>query len=124
MANSASPRVGVRAGNLRHSVDLYREDGADGTDTTNEYGQPSGSDDLVKSGLHCRVEPLSGREFELARQTDSRATHAVTLRYSSDWSALDHRHYFLFGTRKLRVSSLVNPEERNIALRVICGEEL
>lgn len=122
MPRPPSSAVRFRGSWLRHKVDVYEEAGADASDAFDTLGQPSGSDDLVVSGIHARIEPLSGTELEIARQEHSTVTHVITIRYQPALADLGAQHYFLWGSRKFYISSVINPEERNIALVCTCTE--
>lgn len=122
MPRSPSSKVRFRGSWLRHKVDVYEEAGADSGDALDTLGQPSGPDDLVASGIHARIEPLSGSELEIARQEHSTVTHVITIRYQPSLSGLGPAHYFKWGSRKFYISSVINPEERNVALVCTCTE--
>lgn len=117
-----SPGAGVRlrAGNLRHRVDLKLEPAGS---TKDRYQRPTDSAATVQKNMPARVEPLAGRELEIARQVNARVTHRVTIRWASEWSDLSDRHYFVFkDSRNLYVEGVVNPEERNVMLQCMCRE--
>jgi SPP1 family predicted phage head-tail adaptor len=65
------------------------------------------------------VEPLQGRELEHAQQISAEVTHRVTIRYNA---AVTPEHRVLYGTRILEIEAVINPEERNEYLVLMCKE--
>lgn len=103
----------VRAGTLRHRVELHSV-----TETADEYGQavPSWS---VFATVSARVSPGQGREFVLAKQVNAELTHEVEIRYRS---GLTTSNRVIHKTRTLEIVSIVNPEERNRNMILLCKE--
>jgi SPP1 family predicted phage head-tail adaptor len=65
------------------------------------------------------VEPLQGRELEHAQQISAEITHRVTIRYIA---AVTSEHRVVYGERILEIESVINPEERNEMLILMCKE--
>ncbi len=103
-------------GELRHviTVENYTATGADG------HGQPTGSWSTAET-TYARIETLSGRLGEYARQLVQTATHRVAMRYTSN---LTHRSRINFGGRIFAVGHVENVDERNQWLIATVAEEL
>lgn len=67
----------------------------------------------------ARVEPLTGREFWAAAEVNSQVTHRVTMRYRP---GLTTRNRLRFRERTLNIASVLNPDERNQVLQLMCEE--
>jgi SPP1 family predicted phage head-tail adaptor len=65
------------------------------------------------------VEPLQGRELEFAQQISAEITHKVTIRYNA---AVTSEHRVVYGERILEIEAVINPEERNEMLILMCKE--
>jgi len=69
--------------------------------------------------IFAGIEPLNVREVFLAQQMKSEVTHKVTIRYYSgvqtDWRVL-------WGSRQFNIVSIINPEERNREMVLLCTE--
>lgn len=66
------------------------------------------------------VEPLSGREYFNARQINSEVTTKITMRYIKD---LDSHWVVQLEQRTFNILSVINFEERNIYLQLLCSEK-
>lgn len=104
----------MRLGDLRHSLRLERP--AEGA--PDSYGQPPEGWEPVGE-VFAKVEPLSMRELELARQQDARATHRLTIRFHPEVTT---RTRFLYGDRVLNVVSVLDVEERHDVVQVLAQE--
>lgn len=107
----------VGAGALKERVILQREGGS----TFDSRGQVTAATSTL-STVWARVLPLAGKEAITARQNAADATHQVTLRYSSDVSALAPAYWAQWGTRRLDVLHVANVENRNEYLELLCQE--
>lgn len=94
----------MKAGKLQHRVQVQAPPGAESPQ--NEFGEPSGDWETVATRW-ASIEPLSGSESVTADQTQSPATHRITLRRF----ALTPRHRVKWGTRYFYVTAAQNPEE-------------
>lgn len=66
-----------------------------------------------------RIEPTSGRQSVFAGKIQNPVTHKITMRYLAD---VTPKQRVLFGTRTFDIQSIINPEERNIALVLMVEE--
>jgi len=68
-----------------------------------------------------KIQPLRGRELFLAQQVNAEITSKVTIRYYGTTTVTpEHRVYF--GARILEIITVINPDERNESLELLCKE--
>ncbi len=103
----------MEAGHLRHRVRLEHY-----TQTANAVGDPVKAWVAVTE-VWSHIEPLSGRELEWAQQQHAEAAIRVTLRYRA---GVDPTYRVMFGARTFEVLAVVNPDERNERLELMCRE--
>lgn len=65
------------------------------------------------------IEPLSGRELYLSRQTQATTTHKITMWYQAGIKA---SHRITWAERVFGIDSILNEEERNISLVIHATE--
>ena len=105
--------VALRAATLRHRVVLQSAaDTADG----GGGGATVWSDTAT---LWASIEPLKGTERLTAQQLESRLTHRVRLRHRSDVTTAMR---VKFGTRIFNIRAVINPDERDRLLELLCEE--
>ena len=68
---------------------------------------------------HAEIAPLVGREQFLAQQINATTSHRVRLRYLP---GVTPKMRVLYGARILMIDGILNPEERNIELQLVCTE--
>ena len=102
-------------GELRHQLTFQRNAG-----TRDALNEQTDSWVDVAPAVWCKVEPLAGREFWLARQTQSDVTHRITCRFRSGLTAA------MRATLGTRVFNFVEPPrdllERHEWLEVLAKE--
>lgn len=100
-------------GTLRHRVTIQSEtrtaDGAGGFTLT-------WADVATVWGA---VEPLKGMERLRAQQIEAPVTHSVTIRHRTDVSTKER---IKFGTRLFNIRDVINPDERDRWLELLCEE--
>lgn len=69
--------------------------------------------------LWASVEPLSGREYFAAQQVNTEISTKITLRYRA---GIKPEMQILFASRVFEILSVVNPEEKNTQLVLMCKE--
>jgi SPP1 family predicted phage head-tail adaptor len=109
----------MNPGDFRHRVEIQ-------TYTTEK--DPNGGENgtwATTSTIWAAVQTLTGRKLELARQIDAEATVEIRTRYcgSGGSANLTVDNQLLFNDRVLEPVFIVNENERNITLRVICKEK-
>ena len=65
------------------------------------------------------VEPLRGREYHEAQKIRAETTYRVTVRYLADVSPdmrIVHRN------KTLEIQSVLNIDERNVEMQIVCSE--
>lgn len=84
-----------------------------------DRGQESESYAAVGKPIAARVQTLTGRELEQARQTVSDASLKVTIRHLAGLVPTDQ---FLFKERTLHIGHVGDPEERGRWMICYCSE--
>jgi SPP1 family predicted phage head-tail adaptor len=69
----------------------------------------------------ARMEPLTGREFLEARQTQAEGMVRFTLRYQS---GIVPEMRVLFGSRTFDIQAVIHVEERGREVQLMCTEQL
>jgi SPP1 family predicted phage head-tail adaptor len=107
----------LRAGELRHLVELQEKQPTGGRD---EYGQPAHKW-VTRVKCWCAIEQLTANEQLVANQQNAQATHRLRTRYSkaveptTTWRI---KH----GDRLLFIAGINNVNELNEEWQFICGE--
>jgi head-tail adaptor len=112
----------MRAGHLRHR--LVVEAKVTGSPTRTSTGAQSfvWGTLLTVSGS---LQPLSGRRLESAQATWPAAVFEARVRYRSELTAADTAGTPLrisFGGRYFPIGKVLNVDERNIELRLLCSQ--
>ncbi len=105
----------MQSGKLRHRVEVQTNTTA--PDTT---GQPVDSW-AVTATVRAAINPLSGNELLIAQQVTPQVTHEIILRHRALTAA--QRLVESGGTRTFEILRVMNINERNHELRVLCVEE-
>lgn len=107
----------MRAGQLRHRISLVPV-----TTSTNAASGAITVTDSTGTALTrwASVEPLEGRQLEVARAVIGEVTHQVTVRHVD---GIDSSYKIYFGSRRFEVKSAINPDERGIMWRLMCTEQ-
>ena len=103
----------MNIGKLRHRVKLQGL-----TENQDGYGQAVKSYTTYAT-VWASIEPLSGREIEHAKQITAETNYRITIRYNGNVKATDR---VAFGDRTFEITAVVNPEERNEYLVLMCSE--
>jgi SPP1 family predicted phage head-tail adaptor len=106
----------VNAGKLRHRVSIQAPVRTPG-DGQGGYA-PSWAT-IIGGDVWAEVVPLSGSEAFEAGAIFGHTTHRVTIRHKTGISG---RHSILMGSRRLYVRSVVNRDERDRTIDLICEE--
>jgi len=107
----------MRAGQLRHTVEFQ---------ATNSTGDGFGGyvqDWTAASGLssvRVAVYPVTAKERLNAMKPEMTITHKVQLRYRSGITGAMRIKY---GSRYLYIDSIINADERNRRLELLCTEQ-
>ena len=101
-------------GNLRHRITLQKP-----VIVKDSIGQENEEWQDVAT-VWASVEPLSGKEYFNAKQTNSEVSTKIIIRYFEN---LLPNWVFQFGHRRYNILSVINFEERNIYLQLLCSEK-
>ena len=109
----------MRIGRLRHRVDIQKMES-----TASDIGAATlkWSTVPIVSGVWAGIEPLRSREFLELQQLQSEVSHRIVLRYSSNYKLIPARNRIKFGTRYFDITSVINPDERNISYELLTRE--
>ena len=69
--------------------------------------------------MWAAIDPISGREFYAAEQSQSEVSHKVRCRYRT---GLDTAMRIVYGRRKFKIISIIDWEERHESLLIMCKE--
>lgn len=107
----------IDAGKLRQRITFQKFDGQ-----RDDYGDPLDAEDEHWSGVvttWAAIDPISGREFYSAGQSQSEVTHKVRLRYRP---GITTALRIFWKGRKFKILSIIDWEERHESLMLMCKE--
>ena len=108
----------IAAGDMRHVIEIQDDVGEQ-----DSYGQIT-HDWNTCIETRAKLETLRGAEGDLARQIYPHATTRATIDYRSELSSTGAtRMRLCFGDRTLFIGAVINPDEENVYLELLCGEE-
>ena len=111
----------MKAGRLRHWIVVEKK-----AVTKDDYGSPVISW-TTNVGTWAAVDPIRGTKYFASMQLQASISHQVTMRYQTLGNTTEIRPGYCrvkYGDRVLNIMSVINPEERNISLELMCNEEL
>ena len=103
----------MNIGKIRHRIILLRQ-----VNEVNDYGASTQTWKRVAT-VWADVRPLSGREYFSAQQVQSEVTTQIWLRYLD---GIMPTMRVKFGKRTLDIVSVLNTQERNVSLQLMCKE--
>lgn len=103
----------MRAARLRHRVTIQQPVAA-----VNGYGERITTWSTVAT-VWAAVEPLRGREFFDAEQTQAEISHRVIMRYRT---GMESTMRLLHLTRVLHIGTIIDVDERHRELQLMCRE--
>ena len=106
--------VTVRAQSLRKLVKIMQPAWAE-----SELGDPSQQTFTPLTNVYAEIIPLNGRQLVDARQVHSEVSHRVMIRYLNGVTAACRVEW---DDRILDVLAVMNLEERDILLTLLCRE--
>lgn len=108
----------IAAGEMRHYIEFQRDIGV-----LDAYGQIE-HDWQTDICMRAKIEVLRGEEGELARQVYPHATQRLTIDYHPDLNSTGvTQRRIRFGERTLHIGAVLNPDEEDIQLQLLCSEE-
>ncbi|WNF31640.1 phage head closure protein [Aeribacillus composti] len=105
----------INPGEYRHIITIQQK-----TKIQNDYGEEIEDwVDLVTT--RAGIYPISGKEFFAAETVNSEVTHKVNMRY------IPNKHIspdmrVKFGDRYFHIESVINFQEKNVELQLMCKE--
>lgn len=109
----------IDPGKMRHRITFQRFSGA-----LDDFGDPLQTDDdnwADVATTWAAIDPISGREFYAAEQSQSEVSHKIRCRYRT---GLDTAMRITYGKRRFKIISLIDWEERHESLLLMCREVL
>ena len=107
----------IDPGKMRHRITFQQFNG-----DRDSFGDPVCRDDSAWGNVAtvwAAIDPISGREFYAAEQSQSEVTHKIRCRFRPGYTT-DMR--ILYGERKFKIISILNWEERRESLLIMCKE--
>jgi SPP1 family predicted phage head-tail adaptor len=108
--------MSINIGKFRHRVSIQSMSDS----TADDYNQTTQIPVTIGTRW-ASVKPLTGKALEYGKQIKEQVTHEIRLRY---FPALTPDNLLLFGTRVFEILSVINVDERNEELIVMCSEEV
>jgi len=106
----------IRAGELRHRVTIQQNNNPTRGSSGEEI--PNWQDVAT---VWAAVEPLRGREFFESQQVNAEVTTRIRIRYRSGIAPTMRAVY---GNRIFDIQAVINVDERNRELHLMCREEV
>jgi SPP1 family predicted phage head-tail adaptor len=103
------------AGSMKQRVSIQSQ-----STTLDGYGEPANTW-TTDSTVWASIVPLSGTEQQVAEGTTGIITHRVVMRYNTDASP---QKRLLFGSKVLGIESVINTNEADKELQLLCREEI
>ncbi len=101
---------------LIHTIALEQRPGM-----TDSFGEQTLTWSSFMSGIPAKVMPISGRELLASGAIASEITHRVVMRYVSGVTA---EMRVSFNGRYFAIKAILDEEERNVKLTLLCAEGL
>jgi len=105
----------IRAGELRHRVTIQQK-----SVTRNTFGEEIVTWQDVAT-VWAAIEPLRGREFFESQQVNAEVTTRIRIRYRP---GITPTMRVVYGSRIFDIQAVINVEERNRELHLMCREEV
>lgn len=105
----------MEIGRLRQRITLQKQ-----VNVRNSYGSVV-TEWQNMTTVWAEIKPISGREYFASQQVQSEVTTQITLRYLAD---IEPTMRVKFNERHFEIISVINPQERNITLQLMCKEVL
>ena len=105
----------MKIGKLRHKITIQEYSA-----TRDSFGaQIEGWND--KASVFASVTPICGKEYFASQQLNAEVTTKITIRYLA---GITPKMRVMFGNRIFDILSVLNFEERNIELNLMCKESV
>jgi len=111
----------MQAGLLRHRLGIQSLRSTATRDDLGNIDKGNTANWQTDKTVWANVRPVSGRELEIAAQTQADISHAIEMRYNAATTVTpDNR--LLFGSRHLEIETVINEGERNVKLIIYARE--
>jgi len=107
----------IDAGKLRKHITFQRYDGY--TDDNGDIRKDLDEHWKKVASTRAAVDPISGREFYTAEQSQSEVTHKIRIRYRR---GLENAMRIKMSRRTFEILSIIDWEERHESLLIMCKE--
>lgn len=106
-------RYAINPGEFRHTITFQESSG-----TQDDYGELIDDwKDVIT--VKAAIYPISGKEFYAAETVNSEVTHKINMRYKP---GLKPSMRVKFKDRYFNIISIINFQERNVELQLMCKE--
>jgi SPP1 family predicted phage head-tail adaptor len=103
------------AGSYRHVITFQSP-----STTENEYGEPT-QDWVDFATVRAGIYPISGKDYISAVELNSEISHKVNIRY---YPGITPNMRIVFGSRIFQIIAVMNFQEWNKELQIVCKEFL
>lgn len=107
----------IDPGKMRHQIVFQKFNGT--VDSSGDIRDDLDSNWTGYRTVHAAVDPISGRELYQAEQSQSEITHKIRCRY---FAGATHDMRILMGTRKFKIISIIDWEERHESYLIMAKE--
>lgn len=104
----------MESGKLRHRVQIQSA-----TEARDAHGQMIKTWTLVAT-VWARIEPLRGKEYIEAQASTATVTHKIKMRHRT----LTVGQRLVHAARTFNIENIINPNELDVLLEVMCTEVL
>lgn len=104
----------MEAGRLRHIISIQQQ-----VTAQDSYGEPVDTWTDVYASIYASVDPISGKEFFSGEKFNMEISHKIRIRYKS---GILPKMRVKFGSRYFDITNIINWQERNIFLDIMCKE--
>jgi len=104
----------MMAGKLRQRITIQK------VVNTNTYGSVTKSWETYKQ-VWASIDPIKGKEYFLSDIDNAKVSHRIRIRYLS---GMKPSMRIMYGTRVFEIETIINKEERNIELEIMCMERI
>ena len=106
--------MAINAGRLRKHIEIWRY-----VNTVNEADSDVNRLEKIKT-VFGEIRPVRGSEYTEYYKEQHELSVKITIRY---WSGLNATDVLVYHGRQYLIQSIINPEEANYILEVMCTEK-
>lgn len=107
----------MQSGQLRHRVSIQHLSGS----VSDGVGNVRQTWTDVYTDIPASIEPIASRELYAAEKTETKNSHKITIRYMD---GINSKMRVVFGSRMFNIDGILNKDERNISLEMVCAEQV